>query len=175
MQTSLTDPVTKHGGNCLAACLASVLECPIESVPDLTGPEFAGDSPTRHTWLQVVDDWLRAEHSCTMVDLRARIGATDRVEPCLLPGIFYLGSGPSKRGPWTHGVVMENGRVVHDPHPDQDFSNDGITEITLLVKVPAPRMSHVDTEGLPLDYSSLPDHPDNLPTPSRMGMTGEAG
>ena len=90
-------------GNCFATSLASVFETSI--------PEF--DLPGTDYWANV-DDWLRSR------------GCSYRQEPITDPAPrgWHLIEGLSPRG-GQHAIVGYNGRMVHDPHP-QDGTGRGL-------------------------------------------------
>lgn len=101
--------VTEAGrGNCLAACVASILEIPIEAVPDLKcGADFAALSAFLAA-RGMVPIWLHV----------AGLAAS------------YVGHSPahcivigdSPRRPVQHAVVGKpkgyGFEIVHDPHPE---------------------------------------------------------
>lgn len=91
-------------GNCLAACVASIMNLPLEEVPNFVVPE-----PLK--WRERLDDWL-SEQGLGVVCI---IGEA-------LPNAYSIACGPSPHGPYDHCVVWLNGDMVHDPHP----SGDGI-------------------------------------------------
>ena len=83
-------------GNCVAACLASILHWPIESIPNFVLlPE--------DVWDAELERWFR-RHG-------VQVRFTD-IEP---PG-YCVALGTSWRGT-DHAVVMYNGRQVFDPNP----------------------------------------------------------
>lgn len=110
-QTLLHDPENGVQGNCVQACLASLLATPINSVP-----EFATLHKGAGEFWDAVEAWLNKQ------------GYT--LQP--MPGYYeveapYLASGPSpRRNDTTHMVVMDDGVVIHDPHP----SGDGIVKVS---------------------------------------------
>lgn len=120
-------------GNCVQACLASVLSLPLDAVPpfdEATGPEQ----------LMAFDAWLRAR------GIESFRRYTERGQVPFNEGL-YLASGPSPRGV-HHMVVMCDGRLLHDPHP----SRAGLLEvryITVLIPfdptaiLPPRRRPHV--------------------------------
>ena len=89
---------TKFGtqGNCLAACLASLLSLPLEQVPEFPG----------NTWFNDLYLWL--------LDQGYRLCESDS-ELLQHGNAVAVGQGP--RG-WRHAVVWYDGRMLHDPHPD---------------------------------------------------------
>jgi hypothetical protein len=99
---------SKHG-NCLQACVASVLEMPLERVPHFV----------------LFDDWIGEFDS-----FLARFGLTSLTLDAhqvneWKPVGFHLIGGKSPRGDFWHSVVGHNGEMVHDPHP----SGDGLRTI----------------------------------------------
>lgn len=113
MQTRGYDPEAPAGqqrGNCWTACIASLLELPIEDVPDFVQIEVdGGDS----WWDQTVQFLTDRGHQLTWVHPGA-------------PGDgFYIQTGLSPRSPAVdgkdvyHAVIYQWGELVHDPHPDQ--------------------------------------------------------
>ena len=106
--------VEQHGdGNCFAACVASILERPIEEMPVFTQPD----------WFWRWQDWL-AERGLYMMEIN------HPMEKCCVglnrPSGIHIMNGKSTRGDWEHAVVAFNGKLLHDPHP----SRAGIKEVT---------------------------------------------
>jgi hypothetical protein len=95
---------TKFGdkeGNCFAACLASLLEIEIDSVPDFY-------ALYRSAWYLRFQDWLQQFGLVAVMfsDL-----------PNDFPrNLYYLVGGESERG-ILHSCVAYNEEIVHDPHP----------------------------------------------------------
>jgi hypothetical protein len=87
-------------GNCLMACVASILEVPLESLPDLYEREKAGDH-----WFTVLAEVL-ASHGLKPIEGGKR-------------DLYHIGVGPSPRSDMPHAVVMLGTEMVHDPHPDR--------------------------------------------------------
>ncbi len=101
-----TDP--KGRGNCMAACLASLLEIPLHSAIDTTSDACRAD------WEGSIGRWL-ADRGLKLEDIWP-----DESEPAELADAYSIGSGPSPRGPFWHAVVCKSGRMVFDPHPSDD-------------------------------------------------------
>lgn len=93
-------------GNCFSACLASVLELPIEDVPNFCA------NPSPH-WFADVRSWLNP------FGLDAVNISVSDLSVYEARGYYLLG-GTSTRGPYLHSVVAYNGVVVHDPNPKGD-------------------------------------------------------
>lgn len=102
-------PVTQSkvgaDGRCLCACIASILEIPESFVPD-----FGND------WRNDVDRFL------------APFGLYYRQVPLeVKPLGFHIVEGTSPRG-GQHACVGFNGRIIHDPHP-QDGTGRGLKTV----------------------------------------------
>ena len=87
-------------GNCLAACVATLLDLSIDDVP-----HFGADG-----WAEQLTRWLRprglyALHFSLPSDWHPR-------------GLYIL-AGQSPRGDFLHAVVARGGDVIHDPHPSR--------------------------------------------------------
>ena len=109
-QTKLASPEGIGFGNCLAACLASMLEIPLWMVPPFE--EMFG----RPDWRERIGAWL-----AKMFGLRQVF--TGGHDPDKLPE-FYVAHGTSPRG-FGHAVIYRRGFLAHDPHP----SAGGVADI----------------------------------------------
>jgi hypothetical protein len=90
-------------GNCFSACVASILELPIDDVPQFM---------TSENWWHGFARWCARQGYLALVDYRVPD------EPATL-GYSILG-GESPRHPGSgHAVVALDGVMVHDPHPDR--------------------------------------------------------
>ena len=101
-QTILAPP----RGNCLQACIASILELPLEAVPNFM--EVDGDG-----WEKVYQDFLETKGLQVLyldIDGIKKYGWSPRG--------YHLIQGKSPRGDWDHVCVGFRGEIVHDPHPD---------------------------------------------------------
>jgi hypothetical protein len=97
-QTQLHGGKTK--GNCLRACLASILEIDIEAMPHF---EEKGEY-----WFTDLRRWMRKFN-----------GKTVHVFPgTFKPEGYCLAAGMSPRNIY-HCVVCLDGEIVHDPHPSK--------------------------------------------------------
>ena len=90
-------------GNCFSACIASLLELPIDRVPFF----MTGDD-----WFDGFQAWLKP---FGLYGVALGVTQTDAWRR-LLPGHYVL-CGLSPRGP--HAVVARDLEMVHDPHPDR--------------------------------------------------------
>lgn len=106
---------TGPNGNCFAACLASILDIPLRSIPDFGGDrEFLGNiaeflKPRGLLYVQVPPDDV-------VLKTMFSTGET-----------LHTIEGRSPRG-GQHAVVGCNGRMIHDPHP-QDGTGRGLVTV----------------------------------------------
>lgn len=100
-----------NDGNCLSACVASILELPIAHVPS-----FVGDDRRFLRWLG-----------------ERGLSATTYSPASYVPPGYAIAAGPSARfGGRLHACVAYDGAVVHDPHPSRDGLPLGIAEYIVL-------------------------------------------
>ena len=120
-QTRLADD--PKGGNCMAACIASILEISIEEVPDFDMRNDPGD------WRIFWGPWLsEMGYHIFCMGLTAHIEETPL---CIYYGLHIIMGGHTARDPdILHACVYKTDindfEPVHDPHPSNDF----ITEFT---------------------------------------------
>lgn len=96
----------KGKGNCWPACIASILECPLENVPD------PADDETYGGYLRRVNEWLAPQ------GLRLRQFSFYRTDD-KPPGYAILGADSPRGG--SHAVVILDGEIVWDPHPQREM------------------------------------------------------
>ena len=99
-------------GNCWAACIASLLELPIEEVPNV---EVFFDHETfwydaMVTFLDLKGYSFKDSSNVFAMGLEIENYEHDK---------FYLVAGKSVRGV-AHSVIYQNGKMVHDPHPTRE-------------------------------------------------------
>jgi len=92
-------------GNCMAAALASLLECELDQVDFVMSP----DAPDSEWWL-AMEAKLR-ELGYAYLEFPA-----GRWSPPA--GLHYVAGGLSARG-LPHAVIYLDGELAHDPHPDR--------------------------------------------------------
>lgn len=102
-------------GDCLRACVASILEIPIETVPNFIEYEKGGNE-----YLDVMNEFLRKYR---LKSLNLSYQNWDDPQNWKPPG-YHMIYGYSERG-IKHAVVGYQGQVVFDPHPDET----GLVEI----------------------------------------------
>lgn len=116
MQTIL--PGEGAVGDCFRACVASIMELPIESVPHFC---------EKANWQEWLDEWLYQfgmGHVCVRLDVNADEGYIGPVER----GAWCIVSGTTNRHPTRlHATVARTlggglqWEYRHDPHPDGTF------------------------------------------------------
>lgn len=107
MKPVIQTQVGDHG-NCFSACLASILELPIEDVPNFFEAQIIDGAAG---WWAALRDWLwtRGYGVIVLNDPCGRLSQS-------LPGLLIV-SGESPRGR-MHATIWESGSLVHDPHPE---------------------------------------------------------
>jgi len=106
----------KQHGDCWRTCLASILECDVD-----TFPYHNGDISWPDEWAEV----MKILESLGYYYGTAPVGSTScGILDCPDTDGYSIAIGKSNRGV-NHSVVWKNG-IAHDPHPD----NTGLTEIT---------------------------------------------
>lgn len=117
------------GGNCLSACIASLLELPIEEVP-----YFGADG----NWLDRLALWLTPRGFWPL------ICPLDRDARWYPPVLHILsGKGPRDLGrpDVLHSVVAYGNEIVHDPHPSRAGL---ITHEDVVLLVPVDPAQHLE-------------------------------
>lgn len=102
MKPTIQTKTGQWAGNCLAACVASIFEIPIESIPDFG----IGDD-----WYIHFTEWCVEVLNVYPLDFS--------VESDLRPRGFHIINGPSLHGEWWHSVVGLHGKTCFDPYPDR--------------------------------------------------------
>ena len=100
-------------GNCFQACVASILDLPLDEVP-----HFCNDYGQVDRFPLNYMKWLAARG---LVYLEFSTDSTGAME---FWG-HHLICGPSPRGDFLHSVVGFNGEPVFDPHPSGDMLRPG--------------------------------------------------
>jgi hypothetical protein len=124
-QTRFGDP----DGNCLAACLASLLELPLDDVPHFVAE---GWYSALERWLEPRGLWPLCFVSPTQAQLERVLG-------------YAIVSGPTERG-LLHATVWRAGLLVHDPHPSR-AGLLAVEDVIVLVPFEPGRVSVVFAGG----------------------------
>jgi len=119
----------EDGANALDACIASVLELPLEQVP-----HFNGEGAD---WVLALDQFVR-RFGCSPVVIEQQ--ALRYI--CWLSDVYSIASGRSERGD-MHSVVWLGNKMVHDPHPDRTGLMGDPLSFTLFVMLDPARTDSV--------------------------------
>lgn len=107
-------------GNCFAACLASILECDLHSMPNFFA-DYDAD-----TWYKELISWLGKRGLAPLTQRfpgdPESFMAWVRVAA---PNIPWIAGGPTNRG--LHSCVYVGDQLVHDPNPN--FGRKGLDAV----------------------------------------------
>lgn len=103
-----------RGGNCLAACIASLLDLPLSAVPQRTTTDTASEA--NFTDWERLALWLHAR-GLMLLEVDGKAWSTNGLLDSEYEAPLCIGGGPSPRG-GKHAVVLRGDELVHDPHPD---------------------------------------------------------
>ena len=153
-QTITVDDPTRQG-NCLSACVASLLHLRLDQVPHFA--EYEPDTP--NAWWALLVGFMAGRG----------LAPTELDDPGdAEPGEVVFVAGPSPRGPFWHQVLYRDGVLWHDPHP----SRDGLVAVTEVLAWRPVRFDHEPT-AQPRD-DVCPWHPDSIETRDRHAAGGAA-
>jgi len=112
--------ISKSYGDCTRACLASILELPIDAVPNFI--RFGKN------WFSVFYSFLKVlgcEYFGTGFPISEDRPKGDKLEDTPNINGYVIGSVPSKNfKEMGHSVVINlKGKVVHDPSPKKQWQN----------------------------------------------------
>ena len=96
-------PVRQTSNNCMTACLASILEEPLESFPDY-------QALAQGSWLNALNTFLSKHHACVYMETDPHV--TPLVRPV---GYHLILVGIPHRGDGGHAIVGRDGVAVWDP------------------------------------------------------------
>lgn len=110
--------IVGENGNCMAACIASLLEIEIDEIPNLS----------EEGWLSRLNEWL-GNFGLFYMELS--------LPQTYWSGMKYWGyhtiCGKSPRG-LLHAVVGLQGKMVHDPHPEKSGLIVGKLEYGFIIR-----------------------------------------
>lgn len=131
--------IGQGNGNCWTACIASILELPIEEVPDfIDEKDFYGSTIK----------WL-GKRGLTLVQIN--LEGSPHWPFFWGDTVWTILSGQSPRGDWKHAIVGNGLKYVHDPHPDSKMLKGEIEYVYLLVPITVNIKEEDNEED---DYSS---------------------
>lgn len=106
-QTIVSDPHTGAHGNCLSACLASLLDIPVENTPTFYGKDWGVEL------IKFLD-----ENGC---DFNGCASFAEIEKETGIDGFVIVGGGSPRGLSCGHAVIYKNGEPYFDPHPSNDF------------------------------------------------------
>ena len=109
-------------GDCGRACIASILELPITSVPNF--------SESEEKWWKAYDEFAE-KHGFIILEFQA--------DEWNVPKFYHIKIGKSPRGEYNHAVVGFGDEVVHDPFPDGGGLDGNAKLIDVLVPIDPAR------------------------------------
>ena len=128
-----------HGeddGDCFRACVASILELPVEDVPN-----FSGIAQNDEEFWDLNNTWA-ATKGFKYVTIYL-----EKQNWSIISGILCIASAKSpRREDQTHAVVWHDG-IIHDPHPSNDFLAETPEEFTLFVSFNLKEVQNVTSES----------------------------
>lgn len=123
---------TKYGnpeGNCFAACVASILECSIDELPNLYELEQSGKN-----WLIGLNEAIKPK-GYGVAYIEAKNEAVDMFLP---EGAYFIASGDAS-GSCQHSCVYQNiegdAVMIHDPNPGAKVGLKKINTIQIIIKL----------------------------------------
>ncbi len=128
---------TKVGehGNCYAACIASILELPIDDIPDVSTLDDGAKQAS------VINCWLKDRFGLSLLEL-----TLNRETGYQWPDIWYIASGPSpKHKDYRHCMVARAGELVWNPGPEDSRLQKVATVEVFVVADPAEHMKKETT------------------------------
>lgn len=133
IQTRLHIP-KKQTGNCFPTVIACIL--------DLDDPEdvvqFQEHYRSKDGWAHILIDWLE-EKGYEWSSIKGH----------LFDGSYYLVTGHTKRSKkTTHVCIYQNGKLYHDPHPDQSGLIDEL-DFHIITKINNPSIHRKPFHELP--------------------------
>lgn len=97
----------QQGDDCIRVCVATILEVPIEDVPN-----FMADAGDESLWVEELRRWLEPLGLSAMC-----VVFHDGSDGEVTKGVICAAGGHGPRGR-AHMVVWKDGEMVWDPHPD---------------------------------------------------------
>lgn len=147
---TITSDDPQRMGNCLSACVASLLNRPLDEVPHFgeeglaLGDTLADGVGHGTAWWAMLLGYMAANGLAPV-----ELDDVDQAEP----GEYLLVAGPSPRG-IMHQVIYRDGALWHDPHP----AKDGLAEVREVLAWRPRRWDHRPSEP-PTPPTSEPEEP----------------
>lgn len=127
-------------GNCWAACIASILGVPLETVPN-----FCGGASKEHWWSET-QHWLSC---CGLTMLEMDVSRRPQDFSTLFD-CYWIANGKSPRFDCLHSVVYCGDKMVHDPHPDGTGLKGPVQSASFMVSIDPAKFLKKVQEYVPL-------------------------
>lgn len=129
------DKPVEEQGNCFQACLASILEIPLEKAFDCIPFDTLQDGLLEtEPWYLAFNEWL-SQFGLASIYL-SYSPVIPAVSSLLGYHIAEVKSSVLKNGE-THAVVIHNGDLIHDPNPNSKVNSDDLVGIYFIVPLDA--------------------------------------
>ena len=109
-------------GNCVAACIASLMELQITDVPNVEVLFHISDTyyyEVLNMWLHSFNKEINTDNRFSCFHKEHNQYQGNQIYTQELKDKFYLVSGKSSRG-FNHLCIYKNGILVHDPYPTRE-------------------------------------------------------
>ena len=121
--------LVKHAewGDCYRACVASLLDLPLEEVPPFYRDAGGDAGVTRMPGVYgAIRAWAR-KRGLTPLFLTSTFALPDLLAQIeeLNPGVPYILGGTSRFGT-GHAVIVQHGRIIHEPTPGYGPDDGGV-------------------------------------------------
>jgi hypothetical protein len=147
-QTSLHRP-GEPPGNCFAACLASLLHVPLDSVPQPR--EGEGPESDWASYWERIAVFLAGRGFYLLLAPAAGVELESTAPLAGAEEALAIAGGPTWRGNVHHVVVIRGREIVHDPHP----SREGLVEAQKLMYLVPLDPSRLVPPGLVVSQYTL--------------------
>lgn len=142
---------TDLGGDCFAACLASILELPIDGFPNFLASDYDGH------WYNRWQAWLYERYRCELIYWSTRDEMPDPSTLCWwVAGVMV--------GTTSHSVLFYKDEFRWDPAPEsakREWTMDDVVDgvalfsiATIFNRQDGPFVATVDANGDPIEVSS---------------------
>jgi len=145
------------GGNCFAACIASVFE--LDSAEDV--PNFCYDTPDGKDWMEAASNWCRERFGFGLFTVRAPEGADYDEQARYMRNFFarshaYMICGVKTTRGVLHAVIFRDGKLVHDPYPGGSAIVGRVVDFTVFFPIDPVAARASTTFACP---QMVPDNP----------------
>jgi hypothetical protein len=137
--------IQSSGHKSLQACLASICELPLTAVPEAPPEDDVHDrlEYNQQFWA-IYESWLRERYGLALVHFAAP--APDGPDSVGSWGTgLAIGIIASPRDPdRLHGVILRDGKIVWDPHPDQDGYDKPLKYVGVFVAIDSSQIGPIN-------------------------------